>query len=120
MVILELCKWKEAGPLKLLLPHTSMRSCLDSYLFFFIRDGRGEFKYRGKSYELATMCLLTAGKVMNKDCQNTEMRTESLTNCGACIIYNWAEAFLREYSLKERGYNRFLQISERKNRHQLI
>lgn len=44
---------QEVGELTVLVPYTSSRSNLPSYLFFIVTDGAGSFRYLGKEYELS-------------------------------------------------------------------
>lgn len=47
-----LCYVQEAGCLKSLKPHASIRENVESFLFFYVREGTGCVRYEGKTYEL--------------------------------------------------------------------
>ncbi len=47
-----LCYVQEAGRLKSLKPHASVRENVESFLFFFVAEGSGSLRYEGESYEL--------------------------------------------------------------------
>lgn len=54
---------QEIGSLVAAKAHKSIRSNLNSYLFFFVRSGSGSLNYRGRSYELI------AGDMVFLDCR---------------------------------------------------
>lgn len=55
---------QETGELSAILPHTSSRACLPSFLFFVVTDGKGKLEYKGQTYEL------TQGDCVFIDCRN--------------------------------------------------
>lgn len=54
---------QEIGSLQAEQPHTSSRTHLSSYLFFYVKSGSGELDYQGKKHKL------TAGDCVFIDCQ---------------------------------------------------
>jgi len=44
---------QEVGSLQALKPHQSHRESLDSFLFFVVKNGRGELQFRGQKYSLS-------------------------------------------------------------------
>lgn len=62
---------QEAGTLTALMPHTSARSKLTSYLFFIVLEGHGKLEYAGRAYPLS------AGDCIFIDCMSPYAHTTS-------------------------------------------